>query len=229
MNLGELRTAARLRLHDTNSSKYLWADAELDGYINEAVNEACLRARLNLDSTTTEVTTISVVAGTATYAVHESIFFIERMFLNTSKKSLTKVGFQDLDEESDVWQDDTGTPTYYLADWDFNNDGGTQTHNITLYPIPEVTETMRLTVYRFPLSAMVSDSNEPEIHAFHHPYLIDWVCHKAYQKNDTDSLKADKSLEFGKMFEQKFGARPTASLLEWRRKQRRKRTVARWL
>jgi hypothetical protein len=46
MNILDLRAAARLRLEDTVGPPYLWDDAELDGYINQAEREACERAKL---------------------------------------------------------------------------------------------------------------------------------------------------------------------------------------
>ena len=229
MNLAELRNAARLRLDDTDSNKYGWSDAELDSFINEAVDEACIRARLNLDSTSAEATTVSVVAGTASYLLHESVLRVERAYLNTSQRTLSSVSFQDLDILSDTWPVDTGTPTNYIPDLDLYSDAGTATHKITLYPIPEVTETLKLTVYRLPLCPLTSDSEEPEIHPLHHPSLLDWVCHKAYTKQDADTLDIEKSLQYEGRFTDKFGPRPSARQLSWRQRKRPQRVPSRFI
>jgi len=228
MNLGELRNAARLRLDDA-IEPYLWSDDELNGYINEAVNEACLRARLNTDSTTPEVTEIAVIAGTSSYDVHSSVFFIERVYMETLKRVLHKTSFHDLDAEDDQWQTHTGNPTHYSMDLDHYADYGDLYNKLTLYPIPEADDTIKLIVYRLPLSPMNSDSEFPEIPVPHHPYLVDWVCAQAYQKADADSEQLNRAARFDQIFTSRFGPRPEARRLEWRRKQRPKRVISRWL
>lgn len=53
MNLGQLRAQARILLDDTEQD-YLWTDAELNLYINEAQKEACVRALLIDDDNNTD-------------------------------------------------------------------------------------------------------------------------------------------------------------------------------
>ena len=228
MNLGELRNAARLRLDDTEAD-YLWSDDELNLFINEAVNEACIRARLNIDSTSSEVAEIQVTTGTSQYEVHPSVFFIERAYLETTKRSLNKTSFHELDLAGGNWPDDIGDPTHYVMDVDHFTTDGALSNRLTLYPIPIKDEVLRLTTYRLPLADMSSDADEPDIPRFHHSYLVDWVCFRAYAKQDADTLSVDRALRFEQEFERRFGPRPEARRLEWRRKQRPKRVVSRWL
>lgn len=229
MDLAALKTAARSRLDDPLDGDELWTDDELTGFINEAINEACIRARLNLDSSTPEVTKLDVVAGKATYTLHESIFVIERGYLETSQQVLGKIGFQDLDERSHVWPRDQGRSIYFLTDLDSYTDAGNLSQQLQLYPIPETTETLSLTVYRLPLYPLCTDGDEPEIPPQHHPYLIDWVCHKAYLKQDADTLDIDKALSYETKFERRFGMPVDARKQEWQRKRRNKRTIARFM
>jgi len=78
MTLGELRAALRSRLDDTTRD-YLWSDAELNAYLNQAVDEACLRAQLGLDSTTSVATSIAAQAGVSKYPLHASVIYVERV------------------------------------------------------------------------------------------------------------------------------------------------------
>lgn len=228
MDLAAIRTASRQRLDDVVGPKYLWSDEELNEFINEAVNEACIRARLNTDSSS-GAAKISVIAGTAAYSLHESVLFVERAYLDTSAVALGKTSFHELDGAYNTWPTETGTPTNYVQDMDHASDAGTLENQITLYPIPEVSETLSLTIYRLPLEAMSSDGDEPEIPPHLHVNLVDWVCHRAYMKGDADTLDTGKALVFERRFEKYFGPRPSARLVEWRRKQRPKRVASRWM
>lgn len=228
MNLGELRTAARLRLDDTEQD-YLWSDDELNSFINEAVNEACIRARLNIDSTTPDVAEVNVIADTSQYELHDSVFFIERAYLETTKRALSKTSFHELDLMDPAWQDNTGDPTHYIMDVDHFTTDGALSNRLTLYPSPVKDEVLRLTTYRLPLEDMVLDADEPEIPRFHHSYLVDWACFRAYAKQDADTLSVDRALRFEQEFERRFGPRPEARRIEWQRKQRPKRVISRWL
>lgn len=228
MDLAGLLAAGRRRLND-EAAEYLWSDAELTDALNEAVNEASIRARLNLDSTTAAVTQVSVVAGTASYPIHSSILSIERAYLPTSGKVLEKTSFHDLDRESETWPTTAGVPSRYVLDLDHNTAAASLVHRMTLYPIPESSETLYLTVYRLPIAPMVIATDEPELPAVHHPYLVDWACHLAYLRNDVDSVSLEKALVYEQRFERRFGPRPDARQLEYLRKQRPRRVIGRWL
>ena len=60
MTLAELIAAFRLE-SDDRVTPYLWSDAEIAGYLAEAENEACIRARLLFDETTIGVASLAVV------------------------------------------------------------------------------------------------------------------------------------------------------------------------
>ena len=227
MNLGELREAARYRLDDITPD-YLWSDAELNQFINKAVDEACLRARFNVDSTSPDTSLIAVTAGQAEYDLHESVFFIKRAYLATTQRILLRAGFEDLDASNAKWMSVTGTPEMYIMDLDYYGDGG-QTQRLRLYPIPTVDESLLLTVFRLPLAPLVSDGDIPEIPPMHHYDLLDWVCHLAYLKTDADTLNVEKAVGYQVEFMNSFGTKPSAQEVDWRRKQRRKRVTGRYL
>jgi len=229
MDLAALKTAARFRLDDPVDGDELWTDGELTEYTNEAINEACLRARLNLDSTSVDCSVVDVIAGQASYEIHPSVFLIERAYLETTQRVISKVGFEDLDAQSAVWPTDEDTPVSYLTDLNNFAEFGAASQQLQLYPIPLISEILRLTVYRLPLEDLASDGDEPDLPVQHRPFLLDWICHRAYQKQDADTLDASKALHFEQAFELHFGMRIDARRQEWRRKQRSKRVVGSWL
>jgi len=219
MNLKQIRDNARLRLDDLRPENYGWSDQELNGYINEAANEAAIRSRSIVDSTSTKCSRITTISGTATYTINPSVFFIDRVYDATNKLTLTKTSFNELDDNDSKWQDRSGKPTHYIDDLNHYGDDISKKRSITLYPNPDSAIALHLTVYRTHLEVL-TDYLEPELPIYQHADLIYWVLHLAYLKQDADTLNIDKSLEFYARFDQCFGEKQDARKLEWRRKHR---------
>ncbi len=227
MNLKQLRDSARLRLFDTKLD-YLWSDDELNDFINQAINEAVIRSRSILDSTTPECSRIAVVAGKNEYPVHDAVFQITRVFSTVDNQALQKTSFNDLDEYLSDWQTSTGKPTHYVDDLNHYGADGDAKRSITLFPIPDVSNILNLTVYRTPLGDLDNDFDTPEISVFQHPDLLYWVLHLAYMKQDSDAFDIAKSMEFDQRFTLCFGEKQDARKLEWRRKHNRLRTTGQY-
>lgn len=201
-----MRAAARIRLGDRKAS-YLWADEELDAFANDAQNEACRRARLLIDSSTEEITLISLSAGEATYPLDPRILFLRRVKMTGVSQKLRPVSYKDLDTHQPDWQDETGEPRHYVPDMD--------TDLFRPYPTPEVAGTVRLTVVRLPLAPMVDDGDVPEVKPHLHESLLDWVCHRAYSKQDADTQDDEKAAIYLARFELEFGKKSSAVDEEW--------------
>lgn len=224
MTLSELRTLARQRLDDQRAEKYLWDNTELNSYINQAINEAAIRSRSILDSTTGSCCAINVIAGKSVYPLHPSVFQIKRVFDNTNKTTINKTGFDELDERVIDWQSQTGNPTHYIDDMNHYGDDDVKKHSITLFPVPTAPLTLKLTVFRTPLYAL-TETDEPELPSFQHADLIYWACYLAYTKHESVVNDAQKAAEMEKKFIESFGQKQDARKLEWRRKYRPIRTV----
>jgi hypothetical protein len=210
-------------------SPYLWSDNELTSFINQAVNEACLRARLNVDTTTPDVALINVVAGTASYPIHQAVFQIERAFLATSAETLYPFGFSELDQLDQSWAQRSGRPKFYNLDMNHYMDGGELKHRLTINPTPIINEKLQLTVYRLPLEDMSGDADEPDVPLVYQPDLLHWVCHLAYLKQDSEVANPKAAMEFEQRFEAAFGKRRTATVQELYRKNRHLRVVGRYV
>jgi hypothetical protein len=227
VNLQQLRKLAKTRLDDRIGER-LWPDDELDGYINQAVNEAHVRARNLVDSSST-CTLIDVVAGTHSYGMNPAIFFVDRVFDINQGLYLQKTGVDELDSCYGQWETATGiVPTHYIEDIGHQGTDCARGRIIRLYPTPTVDTQLRLTVYRTQLKPL-SENEEPELPGFQHADLIWWVLHLAYQKADSDTYNAKESLACEQHFAQAFGEKQSARLLEYRRKHRKMRVVSRFL
>ncbi len=210
MNLEALLNQCRFTLDDFDSPQ-LWTDPELTSYLNDAEREACRRASLLVDSTTSNICQIAVEAGTATYAISPLIVRILRAKLVLGVRALGFVTTQDLDATEYNWSTRIGTPTLLVSPED------TVFPVITLFRNPIVNDTLNMRVRRLPMTVMVTDEDTPEIDGSYHMDLVDWACHLAYLKQDADAYDLKKSQAYEVSFTNKFGPRPTARM-EYTRK-----------
>lgn len=71
MNLESIREDARFRLKD-DVEPYFWKDEWIDGRINDAVREACIRARL-IEDNSSVASSIDVTTDARRYELHPSV------------------------------------------------------------------------------------------------------------------------------------------------------------
>lgn len=213
MKLQELISECRSRLDD-KAAPFLWSRDELVRWINEAVDEAAVRARLIYDETSA-LTRIGVVANRATYPLDNKIFMVDRVILGSTGNELCRTSQPDMDDSVSRWRTIVGTPQWFIDEQSY----------LRLYPMSPVADTVQLAVWRTSLCPLKADDDEPEIAPRHHMNLIEWVRFRAYSKQDADTQDDQKAAEGLSLFTQAFGERPDANV---QRKHRIKRvTVSR--
>ncbi len=184
----------------------LWSLAEWTGYANDAENEACKRANLIIDSSSA-MTSITVLSGIATYTINELILIIRRAKMTSGTEPLVKTSRRVLDASYPNWEADTGAVRSWLPD---------ESNKITLYRKPSSAGVLSLMVSRLPLTPMLlvnKLTDAPEIDVQYHEGLTDWMLHRAYSKQDSETLDKGKAKEHLARFEARFGARPSAVIL----------------
>jgi hypothetical protein len=210
--LKELRDCFRVQAHD-EVAPYLWSDVEINGYLNGAVHEACDRARLIADEHTEEVCQIPVLPGINTYSLHPSILELERLTLDSRQQTrhacLTTVSRKWLDLEHGGWQSKRGPVEHYIDD----------ITSIRLYPIPEHSDLLRLSVKRMPLKPMAEDGDSPEIPPAWHYALMDWALRCAFLKQDSEQYNPKLAAQYEGYFTSNIGKKRDANV---QRKQRDK-------
>lgn len=199
-----------------NEVPYFWSAEDIVRYLNEAVQEACERAKLIEDRRTPTVCSLTLQAGVSTYDLHPSVLEIKRLTLNGQKLDETSV--EELDEDCPGWELLSGKPTLFI----FEQASGIQPPRLRFVRSPVSAGAVALTVFRGalkPLSADL-DTAKPEIHERLHERLMDWVLHRAYLKQDADTFDPGKAAQSLALFVQAFGERPDANV---QRKQRDRR------
>jgi len=204
---------------------YLWPDAELLRFLNYAEVQACRRAHLIIDATTTNdsgtaatastagqkpLCVLSVVAGQGVYQLSPKILQVKRCQL----KSLTyplrgPLHYPQVDEEFSAWWGTNGTvgtcgsggyPEAFL-----NEPGNT----ITLLFAPSSNDTAYLVVSRLPLISFTMQTS-PEIDEKYHIDLCDWAAKLAFSKPDSDAYNLNLAKMYEDSFTSKFGPLPDA-------------------
>lgn len=225
--LEELLAQARLDLDDPLFSDSdvdsRWKTTELIGYVNRAIDESCLRARLIEDTGDTRWGKIAVKTGKASYTLDSRVLRIRRAKLESETAPLLKTGYENLDFRHYDWENETGTPIYFMQDFGDNS--------LRLVPTPVADDNLILTVQRTQACKLTDDDleNEPEIPVQHHYQLLHYVYHLAYQRRDDDTYDPEQSTKHLGMFDMHFGPRPTAEDVEAIRREWPRRVRGRYV
>lgn len=195
MTYGELIAKLREDVLDDNKEPYIWSDDTLFRYIQEAEDDACKRGALIVDSTTPEVTQITLTEGVSLYLLHPTIQTVysvnlNGVFLEHYSPQSFEYFFPDI--STTTYRD---TPRYFcIPEWT----------SIQVAPIPKEAGTLNLRVSRTPLPDK-SEGDEMEIPASFQEYLKYGAAARCYNKQDTDAYNGRKAMEFEALFTTYFG------------------------
>lgn len=187
MNVEELLGLFRSEMNDL-AEPFLWGEEELVGYIDDAQKMFCRLTDGIGDDETPEVVELAVSPGTDRLSLHKTIRRV---------RSATRL--------------DTGHPVEVLNNDDLRARGlrfdgragpvlalvlSDTPHRARVWPLSNETVTLGLSVFRLPLAAITDTDQDFEVDEEHHPHLLHWVKHRAYLKQDAETLDKTKSQEF---------------------------------
>lgn len=225
MNLGDLLQELRENiLNDrtdrvAGSSDYLWSNATLVRYIDEAQRRLAVHGLVIRDSTTDEVTRVQLVQGQTEYPLHESVLAVISVKRAADTADLRRTGHSVLAAyraPAETWADSTtysslppGKVITYSTDEgstldDIDGSGGVL---LRVYPAPDADEAgefLHLRVVRKPIDRLtVGNLNAPlEIPEEHHYEVLDWAAYLALRIVDDDAGNPKRALEFRASFEE---------------------------
>ena len=224
MTLQELLTLLRESiLNDRSdrvdgSSDYLWTDATLVSYINEAQRRFAVRSLVLRDASTSGLTQVTLVAGQAIYPLHEDVLAVLSAKPANLEADLTRVGHAVLAAyraPTDQWIDPTGytglpagPSLAYSTDEGLSADANDSFGVVTLrvYPTPtaqQAGEVIKLRVVRKPVRLTIDNLDAvPEIPEDHHIEMLDWAAYLALRIVDDDAGAPKRAVEFAQSFEE---------------------------
>ena len=196
MDFSEIENSVRITADDNSAGDKLWSQPEILEYTNDAEKEACERADLLIDETSS-FTDISINTSTGTFSISNTITEVLSAKLALGTKPLMETSRKVLDLSFPNWPANTSTPRSYFR---------SATNKITVYPKPIVADTLNMAVSRIPTTPITVNSS-PEIDARWHPGLLEWILYRMYMKNDSETLNVDKALDHKANFTKIFGER----------------------
>ena len=208
MKLADLISLVRQQGHDVDIP-YFWSDADITGWLNEAVTEAAIRGRLLHEDADPEICHIDVTAGQARYVLHPLVYEITYIAFQADGHARTHPlvlkSTEAMDDIDAGWRDrPQGMPKY----------AGQSDTRIRLVPTPRYDGVVRIEAYRLPATPLDVEhlDDEPEIHAAHHVHLVQWALHRGFRIPDMESFDPDRAAASEEEFTRYFGARPDADM-----------------
>ena len=222
MTLEELIAQFRVDANDA-VAPYLASDLDVTAWLNEAEQEAAIRARLISDVSTPEVCSIAITAPTTVYDLHPAILDITRAAFtptgSTTEYIVDIVDRVEQDRTHPRWRQTTDIPRQMIQ---------TDTQ-IQLGCIPSTDGVIALEVNRLPLANIEDSPTEsPSIGAIHHRHLVQWALHKNYAVPDSEVHDPGRSEKALAEFTRVFGLRPDADYRRATQANRQPHTKAYW-
>lgn len=187
---------------------YLWDDDTLDRFLNNAVREACIRARLLKDDADSlpKLCQMTFSAGQSRLKYANEILVVRNGMIVGQCHKLWALTSESMDRQEPTWETDASTPstpTYMVMDL--------AQKTIRLYPTPDAAGTLRLRVWRTPVESelMKRDDDCPVIALPDAEELRHWAASEAYLVNDHEMRSEEKAATHLALFEQRFGTRPS--------------------
>lgn len=224
MKLSDLLSELRENiLHDrsnrvSGSTDYLWSDATLVRYINEAQNRFARKGLVLRDATTAEVCEVTLVTDTDTYTLHSSVIAVISVRHEDDAYDMVRTGHSTLGmyqaPDTPYWDPSAvsalpaGKPLVWSTDEQVlaDNYDSLSTVQLRVYPKPSSTyngDKLKLRVVRMPLEQLNTayPNRHPEIPSSHHLEMLDWAAYLALRVADIDAGSPMRAAEFRDSFE----------------------------
>ena len=188
-----------------NVTPPFWADEDITDWLNEAQNEACIRARLIREDELEAVCSIPLTPGTHTYALNPLVYEIISLWIKPAsgrKRPVTLRSREWLDHHLPEWRECPRPAEIAIQD----------DTTVRIVGAVEAGDTLELECYRLPLRPMANDTDKPEIHLAHHQHLIDWALHRAFSVPDAEAFDPNRAALAEQAFTRYFGPLPDSDM-----------------
>lgn len=173
---------------------YLWEDAEIFAFIDEAQTLFCRDTVGIADARTPVLTQINVIPGTDWYATSPLILNIRKVTRADTGLKVDMLTAEQADTANITFLPTILGPVKQLI-------LGLDAHAVRISPMPNETVTLNLSVYRLPLVPITDVGDQLiEIDIQHQVNLMLWMKHRAYDKQDGETFDRRKSDEYRQRF-----------------------------
>ena len=173
----------RLEVNDTEEP-HLWPTKLVLHYLDEAQQQFCDKT-VGIADSLSPLCTVS--ASTELVVLSPLIKTIRRATLRQLQRELQLVSVEDARDDGMRLNGPTGVPQYLIT--------GVGRNRAQLWPVPSLSYTLHLDVYRRPLSHIEDVGDELEVDDTFVPTLMHYVLYRAYQRPDVDTVDLRRSGE----------------------------------
>lgn len=159
---------------------YLWSDALVYGYIDDAQKQFC---RDTVGIADARNFTVDILPGTDWYDIDPRILKIRGATDRTTGLPIPLMPVEKMYDSSMRFDGNTGLLKALIA--------GLEENVLRAWPSPAVASTVELTTFRLPTTVEAGD--DLEIDPRHHRYLLHWVKYLAYDVQDTETYDKNAS------------------------------------
>jgi hypothetical protein len=208
MDAGELIAEFRA-LADDKSEPFLWDDASVLRWLNEAQDEAAERARLLYDTHTPACCTLTLAIGESVYRLHDSVVQVIEAHTVSAEGKRTRLCRDDPHKFAALTSFSDHPSSYAIIGQARSGQG----LSILLDQPALAADTLKLSVYRVALQPMELSVDDPEIAESSHRKLVYYALGIAFQTRDREAPDTDqRSTQFMSVFDAYFGAPRTAAV-----------------
>jgi hypothetical protein len=169
---------------------YLWSDATLYGYIDDAQKQFC---RLTYGIEDARSFKFTVSAAKVWYDLDPAILQVRRAWDAATGRDVPVMAVEKMSTYGYRFDGSTGAPKALIT--------GMEKRTLRLYPVPVAAATINLMTFRLPEEITADGKGEFEIDEIHHRNLLLWAKHRCYGVQDSEVYDKKKSAEFKALFE----------------------------
>ena len=223
MTLGDLIARFRSASND-KVEPYFWPDEDVTQWLNDAQEEAAIRARLIHESDSAGLCEIKTTAGKAVYKLKPQMYEITHASWDEdgthSYCLLSLTSTEALDKNDRHWRTRPASIPHSVIQTD---------RSVRIVPAPKGDGTLVIEAYRLPKSLMESQDDEPEINQAHHRHLVSWALYKAFSVPDAEMFDPDRAQIAAAEFARYFGIQTDSDLRRTTRHDVQHHTDAFWV
>lgn len=153
---------------------YLWSDALVYGYIDDAQKQFCRDTNGIADSRSFKIDILA--DGTEWYTFDTKILKLRDAIVKSTGLPMPIVAVEKMAENSMRFDGTVGSTRALIS--------GLEENTLRTWPIPNEAMTIELRTFRLP--ATVVSGSTLEIPTQHHQHLLHWVKHRAYSVQDSE-------------------------------------------
>lgn len=172
---------------------YLWTDDEFFTYLDDAQKQFARLTDGLPDTSTVDVTEIPVTTLTDTYALSPLILKVRAAWLLDTGRPIAVMNVEDMSPRGMYFDGRPGHVSAVIT--------GLDTNKVRVWPFPAAALTVKLSVFRLPLATITSNSTSLEVAPQHHLNLLSWTKHRAYSKQDAETVDKTRAAEWRTVFE----------------------------